>query len=243
MAASHHSRSRGWSTGTSAAQKPRLTFSIAITVNHRHHLALSGAMALAFVAASVSAARAQASSPDTTTLAPVVVTATRLPSAAGAATLSTTVISGDDLRARGVRSVLDALRETPSVAVVQGGSFGQQTSLFLRGGQSNYTQVLVDGVVVNDPGGAIDLANLTTDNIDRIEIVRGPASVLYGANAVTGVIQIFTRKGNGPLRLERMGARRHVRHARRRDVHARGRRQDRVFPCRGAAQHGWHLST
>jgi vitamin B12 transporter len=61
--------------------------------------------------------------------------------------------------------------------------------------------VLVDGVVVNDPGGAIDFANLTTDNIDRIEIVRGPASVLYGANAVSGVIQIFTRKGSGPLRL------------------------------------------
>ena len=84
------------------------------------------------------------------------ITATRLPSAAGAATLSTTVITGDDLRARGVSTVLEALRETPSVAVVQGGSFGQQTSIFLRGGQSNYTQVLVDGVVVNDPGGAID---------------------------------------------------------------------------------------
>ncbi|MEO7039023.1 MAG: TonB-dependent receptor [Gemmatimonadaceae bacterium] len=138
---------------------------------------------------------------DTTALAPVVVTATRLRSAAGAATLSTTVIAGDDLRARGVVTVLDALRETPSVAVVQGGSFGQQTSVFLRGGQSNYTQVLIDGVVVNDPGGAIDFANLTTDNIDRIEIVRGPASVLYGANAVTGVIQIFTRRGGGAPRL------------------------------------------
>ena len=131
----------------------------------------------------------------------MVVTATRLPTAAGAATLSTTVISGDDLRARGVSTVLEALRETPSVAVVEGGSFGQQTSIFLRGGQSNYTQVLVDGVVVNDPGGAIDIANLTTDNIDRIEIVRGPASVLYGANAVTGVIQIFTRRGQGPAQL------------------------------------------
>lgn len=146
-------------------------------------------------------AGAQAPAADTATLAPVVVTATRLPSAAGAATLSTTVITGDDLRARGVTTVLQALRETPSVAVVQGGSYGQQTSVFLRGGQSNYTQVMIDGVVVNDPGGAIDFANLTTDNIDRIEIVRGPASVLYGANAVTGVIQIFTRRGNGPAQL------------------------------------------
>lgn len=164
-------------------------------------MARFGAISLVLVGTSFSIAHAQSASSDTATLKPVVVTATRLPSAAGAATLSTTVISGDDLRARGVSTVLGALRETPSVAVVQGGSFGQQTSIFLRGGQSSYTQVLVDGVVVNDPGGAIDFANLTTDNIDRIEIVRGPASVLYGANAVTGVIQIFTRKGRGPAQL------------------------------------------
>lgn len=148
-----------------------------------------------------SPAHAQSTTSDTATLTPIVVTATRVPSTAGSSTLSTTIITGGDLRSRGVSTVLEALRETPSVAVVEGGSFGQQTSIFLRGGQSNYTQVLVDGVIVNDPGGAIDIANLTTDNIDRIEIVRGPASVLYGANAVTGVIQIFTRKGRGPARL------------------------------------------
>lgn len=162
--------------------------------------ALAGALALAILGA-FSTAHAQSTTSDTVTLTPIVVTATRVPSAAGSATLSTTVITGDDLRSRGVSTVLEALRETPSVAVVEGGSFGQQTSLFVRGGQSNYTQLLVDGVVVNDPGGAIDIANLTTDNIDRIEIVRGPASVLYGANAVTGVIQIFTRKGRGPAQL------------------------------------------
>ncbi|MEO6211268.1 MAG: TonB-dependent receptor [Gemmatimonadaceae bacterium] len=174
-------------------------------MNYALQTARSSAMTLVFLGA-ITAAHAQANSRDSTahdstTLAPVVVTATRLRSTAGAATLSTTVISGDDLRARGVVTVLDALRETPSVAVVQGGSFGQQSSVFLRGGQSNYAQVLIDGVVVNDPGGAIDFANLTTGNIDRIEIVRGPASVLYGANAVTGVIQIFTRRGGGAPRL------------------------------------------
>ena len=163
-------------------------------------IALLGALMIMLLGAQTSAG-AQSASTDTTTLVPVVVTATRLPSAAGAATLSTTVISGDDLRARGVTTVLEALRETPSIAVTQGGSFGQQTSIFVRGGQSNYTQVLIDGVVANDPGGAIDFANITTDNIDRIEIVRGPASVLYGANAVTGVIQIFARRGHGPARL------------------------------------------
>ena len=91
-------------------------------MNNRHHLARSGAIGLAIVAASVSVARAQSTpSTDTTTLEPVVVTATRLPSTAGAATLSTTVISGDDLRARGVSTILEALRETPSVGIVQGG--------------------------------------------------------------------------------------------------------------------------
>ena len=169
-------------------------------MKYQSSIALRCTLSAACLIASTTA-RAQSASVDTTTLAPVVVTATRLPSAAGAATLSTTVITGDDLRARGVTTVLEALRETPSIAVIQGGSFGQQTSIFVRGGQSNYTQVLVDGVVANDPGGAIDFANITTDNIERIEIVRGPASVLYGANAVTGVVQIFTRRGRGSPRL------------------------------------------
>jgi vitamin B12 transporter len=71
------------------------------------------------------------------------------------------------------------------------------TSLFLRGGESRYTKVLIDGVAVNAPGGFFDFSHLTTDNIDRIEIVRGPASVLYGADAVSGIVQIFTRKGSG----------------------------------------------
>src|SRR5438552_846102 len=75
------------------------------------------------------------------------------------------------------------------------------SSLFLRGGESDYVKVLVDGVPQNQPGGAFDFADLTTDNVDRIEIVRGPASVLYGSDAVTGVIQIFTRTGSGAPRV------------------------------------------
>ena len=90
---------------------------------------------------------------------------------------SVTVITGDDLRARGVRFVQDALREVPGAAVVQGGSFGGVTSLFLRGGESDYVKVLVDGVPVNQSGGAFNWANLTTDNVDRIEVLRGPGSV------------------------------------------------------------------
>ena len=86
------------------------------------------------------------------------------------------------------------------MAVIRNGSFGAVTSVFLRGGESDYVQILVDGVAVNEPGGAFDIGSLTTDNIERIEIVRGPASALYGSDAVSGVIQIFTRRGTGPAR-------------------------------------------
>jgi len=133
------------------------------------------------------------------TLAAVVVTATRVAMATAAPVATTTVLRGDALRAAGITRVLDALRLVPGAAIVASGAVGSQTSLFLRGGNSNYVRVLVDGVPVNDAGGAFDFATLTTDNVDRIEIVRGPASVLYGSDAVTGVVQIFTRQGRGPL--------------------------------------------
>ncbi|MGH7647631.1 MAG: TonB-dependent receptor plug domain-containing protein, partial [Gemmatimonadaceae bacterium] len=139
----------------------------------------------------------QSTSRDTATLEPVVITATRVDVKPVAPLASTTVITGQELRARGITTLGDALAGVPGVFAPQSGSYGAQTSLFLRGGESDYTEILVDGVPVNDPGGAIDLANLTVDNIDRIEIVRGPASVLYGSNAVTGVIQIFTKTGTG----------------------------------------------
>jgi vitamin B12 transporter len=139
---------------------------------------------------------------DTVELTPVVVTATRLPRPAAEVPVLVTVLSGAELRAQGIHMVFDALRDVPGAAVFQTGSFGGQTSLFLRGGQSNYVKVLVDGVPVNQPGGAFDFANLTTDNVGRIEVLRGPASVLYGSDAVTGVVQIFTRRGVGPARAE-----------------------------------------
>jgi vitamin B12 transporter len=139
--------------------------------------------------------------PDTVTLPPVVVTATRVPTALDAVPAAVTVLSGDHLRAQGIRTVAEALRAVPGAHVVETGSFGGQTSLFLRGGESDYAKVLLDGVPLNQPGGAFDFANLTTDNVDRIEIVRGPASVLYGSDAVTGVIQIFTHAGRGVPRV------------------------------------------
>lgn len=137
---------------------------------------------------------------DTFQLEEIVVTATRLPTPREALTAAVTVVTGDELRARGIGYVLDVLRGVAGGNVVQTGSFGGTTSLFLRGGESDYVQVLMDGVPLNRPGGAFDFATLTTDNIERIEIVRGPASVLYGSDAVTGVIQIFNRPGRGAPR-------------------------------------------
>ena len=139
---------------------------------------------------------------DTTRLAELVVTPTRLPTPADAVVSSVTVITGDDLRARGVRFVQDALREVPGAAVVQVGSFGGVSSLFLRGGESDYVKVLIDGAPANQSGGAFNWANLTTDNVDRIEILRGPGSVIYGSDAVSGVVQIFTRRGERGLSAE-----------------------------------------
>src|SRR5213592_1212425 len=132
---------------------------------------------------------------DTVVLKPVVVTATRVPVAADLVASAVTVLRGADLVARGVRTVADALETVPGATIVETGSFGGQTSLFMRGGESDYVKVLLDGVPLNQAGGGIDLANITTDNVDRIEIVRGPASVLYGSDAMTGVVQIFTKTG------------------------------------------------
>jgi len=139
---------------------------------------------------------------DTVALPEVVVTATRYPVAPESVSATLTVLHGDEIRSQGLRFVGDALRQIPGVQVVQGGGFGATTSLFMRGGESDYTKVLIDGVPVNDPGGAFDFGSLTTDNIDRIEILRGPASVLYGSDAMTGVVQIITRRGTGPAAID-----------------------------------------
>jgi vitamin B12 transporter len=142
---------------------------------------------------------AQGVARDTARTAPVVVTATRSPLTTERAPASVTVLTGAELRREGITTVSDALRQVPGLALAQTGSYGAMTSLFIRGGESKFTKVLVDGVPVNDAGGAFDFSSLTTDNLERIEIVRGPASVLYGSDAVAGVVQLFTRRGTGGL--------------------------------------------
>lgn len=142
---------------------------------------------------------------DTVRLPEVVVTAARMPLPRDLVTAPVVVLEGEVLRAEGVTYVADALRRVAGLHVARSGSYGAVTSVFLRGGQSDYLKVLVDGVPLNEPGGAVDLANLTVHEVERIEILRGPASVLYGSDAVAGVVQIFTRRGRGPASVNLLG--------------------------------------
>ena len=139
--------------------------------------------------------------PARDTLNPIVITASRVSVSLPAPLATTTVLHGAALRDAGITRLVDALRLVPGLSLVTSGATGAQTSLFVRGGNSNFVRLLIDGVAVNDAGGAVDLASMTTDNIERVEIVRGPASVLYGSDAIAGVIQLFTRSGRGPLEL------------------------------------------
>jgi vitamin B12 transporter len=138
---------------------------------------------------------------DTAQAAPIIVSATRTPMTESTLPVAVTVITSEELRLRGITTVSEALRDVSSAYVAQSGSQGAQTSLFLRGGESKYVKVLIDGVPVNDPGGAYDFGSLTTDNVERIEVVRGPASVIHGADAVTGVVNVITRRG-APSRVD-----------------------------------------
>ena len=169
--------------------------------------------------------------PTHDSLAAVVVTATRVPIATAAPIAMSTILKGDDLRAQGITRVEDALRLVPGAQVVSSGAVGSLTSLFLRGGNSNYVRVLVDGVPVNEAGGAFDWASLTVDNVDRIEVVQGPASVLYGSDAVSGVVQIFTRDGRGPLSTHAYAG-----------VGSRGGRRDELGWSGGGLNAGFTLS-
>lgn len=124
----------------------------------------------------------------------VVVTATATPEDEKILGVATTVITREQIEKSGRISVLELLRSVPAVDVVQSGSEGAVTSVLLRGTNSTQTLVLVDGARVNSayfPG--YDFSGLTTENVERIEIARGPFSALYGSEAIGGVIQIFTR--------------------------------------------------
>jgi outer membrane cobalamin receptor len=128
----------------------------------------------------------------------LVVTATQVDQLLSRVPDSTTVISGETLDARQQFSTGQALRSVPGLTVQQSGGPGSLTSLFTRGGESDFTLVLIDGIRANAFGGGIDLSQVPLADVERIEVVRGPQSALYGADAIGGVVQIITRSGGAP---------------------------------------------
>lgn len=129
-----------------------------------------------------------------------VVTATRLPTPVDRVGNAITVITEEQIRERQATSVADVLRMVPGVAVSRlGAGVGAQTQVRIRGAEANQTLVLIDGIEVNDPSGAseFDFGHLLATGIERIEVLRGPQSALYGSDAVGGVINIVTKRGSG----------------------------------------------
>ncbi len=130
----------------------------------------------------------------------IVVTATRLATPMREVASSVTVITAADIERKGAKTVAEALRDVPGLDVTQTGPTGSVTAVSLRGAKTDQTKVLIDGVCVNDaiaPGGGYNFGNLLTEDVERIEVVRGPQSVLYGSDAIGGVINIILKRGKG----------------------------------------------
>ncbi|MFO7769430.1 MAG: TonB-dependent receptor [bacterium] len=127
---------------------------------------------------------------------PVVVTATRTPTPASRTGAGVEVITGAELQARGAATVFEALQGLPGLVTVRAGAAGGTGSVYLRGAKAEHLLVLVDGAEVNDPlspAGSFDWTSLTTDAVERVEVVKGPQSTLYGSDAMAGVVNIITR--------------------------------------------------
>jgi vitamin B12 transporter len=148
-------------------------------------------------------ARAQDVAPMSITIdTPITVYgATRIPTPENQLGTSVTVITGDQIEQKQQRTLPEVLQDVPGLNVVQAGSPGGTASVFIRGTNANHTKVLVDGIDVSDPSstdGSFDFSQLLATDIDRVEVLRGPQSGLYGSEAIGGVINIITKTGNGP---------------------------------------------
>lgn len=137
----------------------------------------------------------------------VVVAATRSRTAISSVGISAGVLEPGDLAARQTLRLTDMLAELPGVAIATTGGVGAQSSLFMRGGESRFARILIDGVPVNEPGGFFNFGTLLTPDVERVEVVRGSFGTLYGSDALAGVVAIDTFPGRGERRLRgEMGA-------------------------------------
>lgn len=125
----------------------------------------------------------------------VVVTASAIESPASQTGASVSVIDRATIETLGKSDLLEALRLAPGASVVQTGARGGRTAVFVRGGASNFNKVLIDGVPANDIGGDFDFSDVATTGIERVEMLRDANSVLYGSDALAGVISLTTRRG------------------------------------------------
>ena len=144
-----------------------------------------------------SAASAQSQAPSApnapvTIRESVVVTATGRETPESKVGASITVLDRQDIEQRHALSTIDLLRTVPGVVAVRTGGVGNLTGLFVRGGESTYNKVLLDGMPLNEPGGAFNFASLSPENIERIEVLRGAHSALFGSDAMASVIQLFS---------------------------------------------------
>jgi outer membrane cobalamin receptor len=113
---------------------------------------------------------------------------------------SVAVVSQQEMQNEGVQTLAGALRNVPGVDIARTGQLGAVTSAFVRGGNSNYNLVMIDGIPMNDFGGGFDLSPLPVDGVQKVEVTRGPESALYGSNAIASVINIVSEPGEGPPR-------------------------------------------
>lgn len=145
----------------------------------------------------VSSALAQEEQTDETTLDTVIVEGSRLGQAETEVGSSVTIITAEDIDALGFDFAVDAIAAAPGVTVNSNGAFGGQASVRIRGAATGQTLVLIDGIPVNDPtssGGSFNFARVDTENIERIEILKGPQSTLWGTDAIGGVVSITTKR-------------------------------------------------
>jgi vitamin B12 transporter len=163
---------------------------------HRAVLVVVLCLGRAVVLAAEDSSESQSeAAPAADRLEEIVVTATRVPVAPDESPTALTVLRREQIDQKQVRTVADALREVPGVHVVRTGQPGAVTTVFLRGANSEHTLVLIDGVRVNNAFNTqFDFANLSVDHVERIEVLRGPQSTLYGSEAIGGVINIVTRR-------------------------------------------------